>query len=252
MNTSTARLAVNRPTRPVALHEHVKRNLSDAILGGQWEAGTLLPSESVLAAHFCVAVGTLRRALADLVAEGLLARRRRTGTIVTGRSPNHSLRFFFRYFRLHGADGRMLHSEARVLTLTRAQASEPDAARLGLAPGAPIVSIHRLRSIAGAPVMHERLQMPADRLPDFPLDAGDVPPLLYLHLKEHYGIQVTAVRETLTATLATALDRRLLDLPRQSAVLLIDEVAFDQHGNPIILAAHVATTHKHVYINEVR
>ena len=76
------------------LYERVKRHMSEAILVGEWAPGTVLPSETVLAKGFGIAVGTVRRAMSDLVAEGLLSRRRKTGTVVTGpRAPSFAALF---------------------------------------------------------------------------------------------------------------------------------------------------------------
>ena len=61
------------------LHERVKRQVSEEILMGRWAPGAVLPGEVALAERFGVSVGTVRRALADLVAEGLLTRRPRAG-----------------------------------------------------------------------------------------------------------------------------------------------------------------------------
>lgn len=88
----------------------------------RWAPGAVLPGEVALAHRFGVAVGMVRRALAGLVAEGLLARRPRAGTVVTGHSPKHSLRFFFRYFRLHGVDGSLKRSRALPLALAESPA----------------------------------------------------------------------------------------------------------------------------------
>jgi GntR family transcriptional regulator len=240
-------------TRPLPLYEHVKRELSEAILMGQYPPGALLPGEIALAAQYGVAVGTMRRALTDLTAEGMLARRRKTGTVVTGRPPHHGLRLFFQYFRLHGADGRLLRSETEVLALAIRPASPVEAAGLALSAAAtPLVALHRLRRIAGRPVMHERFVLPAARLPDFPDRAEAVPDLLYLHLLERYGIRISAVRETLTAEPARAEDRRLLGLPSGAALLVIDDIAYDQSGQPTILAHHRASTAGFCYINEIR
>lgn len=238
--------------RPLPLYEHVKRQLSEAILLGQYPPGAQLPGEIALARDYGVAVGTMRRALTDLAAEGMLARRRKTGTIVTGRPPHHSLRFFFQYFRLRGADGALLRSEPVVRRLHRIPAGAEEAERLALPPGSPLIAIDRLRRLAGRPAMHERFLLPASRLPDFPEHAADVPDLLYLHLLEHYGIRISAVRECITAALATAEDRRLLALPARAAILVIDEIAYDQGGQPMILAHHRAATDGLCYINEVR
>jgi hypothetical protein len=57
-------------------------------------------------------------------------RRRKTGTVVTGRSPHHSLRFFYQYFRLHSDGGGLLRSTPRVMSLTQAEANAAEAANL--------------------------------------------------------------------------------------------------------------------------
>ncbi len=243
---------VNRADRPLPLYEHVKRQISESILMGVLAEGTVLPSETVLAAQYSVAVGTIRHALADLAAEGLLSRRPRTGTVVTGRAPQHSLRFFFQYFRLHAADGRMVHSETEVTALTRTGASAEEAANLSVEPDAPVIRVDRIRRVGGHPVMKEALVLSAPRLPGFPTRPKDVPSLLYFHLLQEYGLRITAVRESLTADLATTSERRALFLPRPAAVLRIASVSYDQAGRPVLLGHHAVTTAGHVYVNEVR
>jgi GntR family transcriptional regulator len=237
--------------RPPPLYEHVKRQLAEWILVGKWRPGEVLPNEVALASRFGVAVGTVRRALADMTSEGLLARRRKTGTVVTGRSPQHNLANFFQYFRLHGANGELLYSSPRVLSLTRGRASEREASIFGLKIGAELIRLHRVRSVNRVPVMHERLALPASALPEFPRLPRDVPDLLYVHLLERYGIRLSAVRESLTAEVATAEDRKLLGLSSPAAVLVIDEIAYDQTGAAMICGQHRSTSRGYCYINEV-
>lgn len=234
------------------LYEQVKRHMTEAILVGAWQPGTVLPGEVALSKTFGVAVGTIRRAMADLVTEGLLTRRRKTGTAVTGRSPHHSMRFFFQYFRLHHKSEGLVRSRVKMLSVGARAALPTEAAALQIAEGAPVLHLHRIRLVEGMPVMHDRFTFPAARLPDFPLDPGAVPELLYLHLLEQYGIRIAVVREELTAEMANAEDARLLAVARPSAILTITEIAFDQGGLPIIFAVHRASTATHVYVNEVR
>ena len=236
----------------VPLYEVVKRHISEAIMMGRWAPGTVLPGEVALAQRFGVAVGTVRRALADLTVEGLLTRRRKTGTIVTGRSPHHSLRSFFQYFRLHGRDGSVLRSQARVIDVHVDAPTAKERSVLGLHENGRVLRIHRLRRIERVPVMRDRLVLDAERLPDFPLTPRKVPELIYLHLLERYGIRISAVREQVTAALADADDLKLLDLSPPAAVLVIDEVAYDQTGRPTVIGHHHARTDRHCYVNEVR
>lgn len=233
------------------LYERVKRHMSEAILVGEWPPGMVLPSETALAQGFGIAVGTVRRAMSDLVAEGLLSRRRKTGTVVTGRTPHHSLRFFFQYFRLHRADGSLVKSTSQFLSVTARPATAEEIERLQITAGG-IVAIHRIRHADGRPVMHDKLLLAEERVPDLPREPEALPALLYLHLLEQYGIRISAVREQITADLASDEDMALLDLPERQAVLTIDEVAYDQAGVPTILGWHRATTASHAYVNEVR
>lgn len=236
----------------VPLYEVVKRHISEAILMGRWAPGTVLPGEVALAQRFGVAVGTVRRALSDLTVEGLLTRRRKTGTIVTGRSPHHSLRSFFQFFRLHGRDGSVLRSQARVADVQVGPPTAAERAVLGLGADGRVLRIHRTRRIDRIPVMRDRIVMDAARVPDFPVAPRKVPELLYLHLLERYGIRISAVREQVTAALADADDLKLLDLVSPAAVLVIDEVAYDQAGRPTLIGSHRARTDRHCYVNEVR
>lgn len=237
---------------PVPLYEHVKRQIAEAILIGELPAGTVLPGEVALAGQYGVAVGTIRRALADLTAGGMLMRRRKTGTVVTGRASQHGLRFFFQYFRLQGKDGSLLHSEAKVLSVEIKPATVAEAALFALPKGAPLLRLHRVRSIAGAPILHSRIALVASRVPGFPRQPAKVPALIYRHLLEAYGIRVAAVREKITAELASAEDCRLLQLSSPKAVLVIDEDTYDQTGALVIRSQHRANTAHHHYANEIR
>jgi GntR family transcriptional regulator len=123
---------------------------------------------------------------------------------------------------------------------------------LGLGADGQVLRIHRLRRIERVSVMRDRLVMDAARMPEFPLAPRKVPELLYLHLLERYGIRISAVREQVTAALADADDLKLLDLTPPAAVLMIDEIAYDQTGRPTIIGNHRARTDRHCYVNEVR
>lgn len=88
-------------------------------------------------------------------------------------------------------------------------------------------------------------------MPDFPT-AEHLPPLLYRFLLEKYGVRVVAVREQITAVLANEEDLKLLELSAPHAVMVIDEVSFDQSALPVILAHHRFSTDNYIYVNEIR
>lgn len=235
----------------VPLYEQVKRQISELILLGTWTPATVLPGENDLAKKFGVSVGTVRRALGELTSEGLLTRRPRIGTVVTGRSPHHRLRQFFQYFRLHGADGKLLQSDVRMISASVENPTEIERQQLRLETRKTpqVLRLKRVRLIEGNPVMWDVFAMPYDLLPDFPLD--DVPARLYIYLLEEYGIRISAVRESLSAELAIEEDKTHLGFSDMRPIMQIEEVAYDPSGTPISWTIHRTLTEGYRYVNEV-
>lgn len=71
-------------------YEEIRDELLRRINEQIWPIGTDLPDELQLADEFKVARGTVRRALAELVDQGLIERRKRAGTRVVGRKGHAS------------------------------------------------------------------------------------------------------------------------------------------------------------------
>lgn len=243
---------MNNFSSHLPIYRAVAKDIAAKIDSGEWPSGTVLPSEVALAAEMRVSVGTVRRALGELTSEGLLARRRKTGTVVTGRSPRHNLRFYFDYFRLHSRGGAMQNSRAEVLSVTLRGAAAQEAQGLGLAEGEPVIAVHRRRTVETRVVMHEVVVLNASLVPNFPTEPALVPERIYPALAESWGLKISAIRERIEAALATPEDCALLGLAAPAAVLVIQEVAYDEQARPILLNHHRASTENDIYINEIQ
>ncbi|MGU3575967.1 GntR family transcriptional regulator [Brucellaceae bacterium C25G] len=237
---------------PMPIYRAVAKQIADRIESGEWATGTILPSEVALAQEFRVSVGTVRRALSDLTGEGLLARRRKTGTVVTGRTPQHNLRFYFDYFRLHSREGAMQNSVAKVYQVKLRPSLKAEADNLNIETGDNVIEISRIREVQDRPVMHETVVINAAIAPDFPLNVEAIPERIYPALWELCGLKIAAIRERIAAELATSEDCRLLNLNSPAAVLVIHEIAYDEQAQPILLNHHRATTENDIYINEIQ
>ncbi len=64
------------------LHQQIRRAIARPILAGRWPPGRRIPSEHELMQRFGVSRMTVNRALASLANEGLIARKRKAGTVV--------------------------------------------------------------------------------------------------------------------------------------------------------------------------
>jgi len=243
---------LTRPTSQLPIYRSVAEQIAQRIETGVWPTGKVLPAEIALAQEFRVSVGTIRRALSELTAAGALVRRRKTGTVVTGRTPQHSLRFFFDYFRLHSREGNLQNSRSVVLTVCTREATVDESERLTISKGEAVLDIHRLRLVSDRPVMHEAIILPDQLVPGFPQEPALVPERIYPVLWDQYGLKISAIRERVEADLATDVDCALLDLTAPAAVLVLHEVAYDQLARPILLNHHRACTRNDIYINEIQ
>ena len=98
------------PRLPIYLR--LRDELAGKIAAQEWRAGEAIPSESDLAGRYGVAVGTLRKTLDLLVAEGLLERAQGKGTFVRRPRFDSSL---FRFFRFQNQAGERRIPQGRVL-----------------------------------------------------------------------------------------------------------------------------------------
>jgi GntR family transcriptional regulator len=135
----------------VALHRQLYLVLRDRIVQGGWPAGAALPTEELLGAQFGVSRITVRRALSDLQARGLVERRHGLGTFVSEHvrapAPRPTLSFVDT-LRKDAAQ-----TEVHVIEVGFADAPPHVAALLELGPGERALHALRCRSIDGTVVL---------------------------------------------------------------------------------------------------
>jgi len=59
--------------KPLTAYQEVKQKITDDLVRGHYPTGQALPAEKDLAKELEVSIGTLRKAVDELVAEGLLS-----------------------------------------------------------------------------------------------------------------------------------------------------------------------------------
>ena len=79
----------------VPLYKEIKRQLMDALTSGEWRPGQSIPSERRLSERFGISIGTLRKAIDELVAENILIRQQGRGTFVATHTRDRLLFYFF-------------------------------------------------------------------------------------------------------------------------------------------------------------
>ncbi len=220
--------------RPVSqpLHRQLRDLMLARIESGEWSPGTFLPSETRLAEEYGVAVGTLRKALLDMAAEGLVQRRQGKGTVVSSHDSDAVL---FRFFNLRRADGTTFQPESRVLDRRRRAASADEAQALGLAAGAPVICITRVRDGDGVPLIHEHIVLDAARFGRLLTTPNPLPNTLYQLYQTEFGATVYRALEQVTASAADSAAAAALGSAPGTPLLRVRRVAVDYAGAPLEL-----------------
>src|SRR5260221_5933431 len=86
------------------LYREVKRQLMEAMSGGEWKPGEAIPPERRLAERYGISIGTVRRAIDELVAENMLIRQQGRGTFVASHNRDRLLFYFFHLLPQDGAN----------------------------------------------------------------------------------------------------------------------------------------------------
>ena len=245
---------IGRTLAATPLYEQVKERVMHLILDGTWPEGHILPAETELARQLGVSYGTARQALQSLTKQGVLLRKPRIGTVVTGRTPHHTLDRFYKYYRLHNTNNELINTQTITKSVEIRPATESEKRHLRLNEANNVISLVRIRLHNNLPVMVDHISIPEHLVPNFPSTFSDVPALLLNSLRDEYGLRISAVRETLRADIATTEDMALLNLDADTptAVLVIDDICFDSKNQALLTASHRALSDNYHYINEVR
>jgi GntR family transcriptional regulator len=194
----------------------------------RWRLGDAIPTEAELSATHGVAVGTVRKAIDLLVADGLLERCQGRGTYVRRPSFGNSL---LRFLRQRGADDGQEIPDSRILRREVLDAPPVVAERLGLVVGAPVIHFNRLRLAKGEPVLAEHIWLPQLWFePMLTLDEAEIGPLLYPAYERWCGQIIASAEEILTVEPVATEDAESLRLAAGAPVVVIERLAFGFDG----------------------
>jgi len=156
------------------------------IAAGQFADGARLPPERDMASGLGTSVGTLRKALADLEAKGLLERIHGSGNYVRHRPEVSSLYAFFRIEKVGGGG----LPTADVLSVDR-MTKPADAPEFG--PSAEGHRIRRLRRLDGEVVALEEIWLDGDQVGT--IGINDLSESLYHFYRTRLGLMIVRVED---------------------------------------------------------
>lgn len=219
-------------TSPVPLYHQLAEQLSAAIEDGTLKPGDPFENELALADRLTLSRPTVRRAIAELVARGLLVRRRGIGTTVASQVIHRRDELTSLYDDM---DRRGQRPTTKVLEVRHDQVNEDAATALGLDPRTPLLFVERLRLADDVPaaLMHNWLP---PRLADVAEeDLGENS--LYAVMRAR-GVRFVVAHQTIGARRPTPRERKLLGLANGDPLLTMSRRAYDASGVAVEYGDH--------------
>ncbi|MFB6809824.1 GntR family transcriptional regulator [Streptomyces sp. NPDC056387] len=225
--------------RYVQIADEIVQQIRAGVLG----AGDMVPSESELVDRYGVSGGTIRKAMVEVRASGLVETRHGKGSIVKARPPVRH-RSSDRFRRTHRQEGRAAYlaesaqsgAEAKVsvLFIGPIEAPEGIAGRLGVEVGTQVLARRRLYFRNGTPVETATSYLPWDVVKDIPELFAENPGGggIYARLEEHGHVFAEFV-ETLQARPASKAETSELALSPGAPVVHLLRDAVTETGRVV-------------------
>jgi GntR family transcriptional regulator len=246
------------PERP-PLSRQIADDLRQSIKSGALAPGALLPSEREMIQRYGTSKSTASKAVALLVAEGLVRTELGRGTFVRDRPPLRRVSASRRHAEHRSSGKPIFDTEAieqgqvpsrRMLEVGRAKAP-PDAAQwLRSASGTEVVVRKRLQLLNEQPAVISTSYYPLWLAADTRLESPDALPEGPDELIENLGHRFSHGVEVFRARMPTPDESALLHLASGIPIVQVWDIDYNEHGVPLQAAEDLYAGDRHEFIYE--
>ena len=213
------------------LYKEVARHMLAALSAGEWKPGEAIPSEKKLSERFSISIGTLRKAIDELVAENILIRHQGRGTFVATHNRDAQL---FRFFNVVRHDGLKTYPKVELVGYAQIKADKQVAGKLAISRGAKVIHFINLLSLGGEPAIVDEIFLPGAMFAGLTeAMLRDRPNTLYNLYQTGFGMNVIRIEERLRGSLAGADNAAMLQCAAGAPLLEVHRVAFSFNQQPI-------------------
>ncbi len=221
-------------------YQRIQGTIRERIEKGLLKPGDAVDSERELAKIHRVSLMTARHALAELQREGLVERRRGSGTFVAP----PKIHFNKLTSLSEEMASRGLSARSRVLSSSVIDNANDIAARLALPATSRLLMVERLRQAANEPFALETCYFPADEFANMarvPLERGS----LFALLEREHGLELAHADEEIDATAADPRTAELLGVTRGAPLLRIRQIIYSTQGKAILYVLGLYRSDRH-------
>jgi GntR family transcriptional regulator len=213
---------------PVPLYYQIAGQLRQQIIAKKVRQGDLLTTDERVQREFGVSRTTARKAIDELVDEGLVERVTGKGTFVS--TPRLQVPLPLMLGFTEEIKRRGMHPSSRIVSAGWAKASGNAARALGVEEGARVFRLERIRLADGKPILHS-VDVLSESLEIGPEDnfSGS----LY-ELMESRGIKLDECQNIIEAAVIDRRLGKLLGVKEGFPVLSLRRTSYDANGVPVL------------------
>jgi GntR family transcriptional regulator len=231
------------------LYKEVKRLLTETLSSGEWKPGEAIPPEWKLAERFEVAIGTVRKAVDELVGENILIRQQGRGTFVAAHNRSRQM---FHFFHIVRRDGRKETPDVEMLSFHPGRADAEEADMLQIAVGDKVFRARNMLKLAGTPIIFDQIVIPQALFPKLTGPKFRNRPNTIYHLYQNsFGVTVVRSAERLRARLADDDSASVLGVDIRSPLLEIRRVALTFNDKPVEFRRSLVNTENYEYFSDL-
>ncbi|MDI3548622.1 MAG: GntR family transcriptional regulator, N-acetylglucosamine utilization regulator [Halanaerobiales bacterium] len=221
-------MGLNEASR-LPLYVQLKELMKEKIEKGEWKINDKIPSERDLEKDYDVSRMTVRKAIIELVNEGILTRKQGKGTFVKELRIEQDLvklNGFTQEMRLRG-----LKPSTRVIDAAEISPDIDVRNKLKLNLGEKVFVLKRLRLANDEPMAYEVSYISEKLCPD--LLNHNLNQSLYKVLTEEYNIALKYAMQSLEAGIASKKEADLLNINENDPILILERLTTDGNERPI-------------------
>jgi GntR family transcriptional regulator len=217
-------------TVKLPLYAQLKEIIIATIARGDLALGDQLPSQRILCQRYGMSHMTVRRAISELINEGVVYAIPGKGLYVTERKQPAESGPLIGFTEEMAQRGILATS--KILAAEIVGASTVLSSALGVAVGTPLVYLRRLRLTDGEPMAIQSNYLPHGLCPGLlkhDLEHGS----LFALLRDGYGLRLADGTRTVESALADAEQARLLGLALPAPLLVVEQLTYLEGGQVI-------------------
>ncbi|WP_420730043.1 GntR family transcriptional regulator [Hwanghaeella sp. 1Z406] len=229
------------------LYKEVKLAITRMLSSGEMQAGEAIPTEKQLCEIFGTSIGTIRRAIDELVAEHVLIRQQGRGTFLAPYSPDRMLNIFF---NIVSKDGRREVPIVQTLSFQNDISDAETAKELAIRDGDEIYKIHNIMLMGGEPAVLDEIRISSVLFPgltETEFVSRDM--TIYDLYQNRFGINVIRTSDRLRSIPADVSTAKRLNIPLGMPLLEILRVAVTFEDRPVEWRRTLLNTENFEYRN---